>query len=784
MTRIATSLFVVAALLLLVVPAVAKEYNIPILVSDEDDIMDLYYAGNIDEEERDLLIQILQDPLDINEAGRDDFYNLPDITYELADRIIAVRKKKRFSRVSQLKKIEGLTDLIYQQIQPFVHHVPEVKKKKKLPSEVKGKAEFRVVDGIADDDVKNPEMYLKAESRWRNVRAGVLMSMVNGIGPPRKVDYYQDVWKANNSDELLCGESGAGNYNVCGGDFSDQYLYPGEENSASSLEFGKYKYVLRTSGRTYRVPWPKAYASYEGEGWKLLAGSYKIGFGQRLVFDNSGRNNPYGFRPDVHIYTDKESLRADRGLMGVAGTIQLVRSKRVSWDVSPFFSWSRYDRHQNDLNHRTAEDPWGERDSGALVPYIMVSKLNSDRQGSSGLDYWKMANQQLPLAYDELIFGGNTTLHFLSKSHVGVTGYGARVGFHLDDPDTRFTPASGYPDREWFGAVGLDMAFVEVPYLGLFGEAAVTDTGGMGSLIRGVFNRKGLLTELLFRYYGDDFDNPHARGLAAADEWSGNRDRGELGVALDGSWKPVKWFRVKLGTDVWQTTMTKYSYDNKYVTYGEGNQLKAWRNKTFLRTDFYPLPWLQLGAQAMSQDNDLEYDGWTYEATSKGGDVYTKGADIDFNGQRWRYAFDVFLRPHKIFSARLLYVLDSYQQGSLICPKDYYLHPCDGVHKLFRKDHYASALFVVRPMTWLSLKFRAKYEKENFEDLTSDSSEDLSEGEELEVSGGEWVTGYLAADFGPFAGFSFGGKGEVLAFVDDPSKSQEYYWRATLRYVF
>ena len=46
--------------------------------------------------------------------------------------------------------------------------------------------------------------------------------------------------------------------------------------------------------------------------------------------------------------------------------------------------------------------------------------------------------------------------------------------------------------------------------------------------------------ETSLRYYGRDYDNPHSRGIAAASETFGKRQRNEMGARMRFVAKPIK----------------------------------------------------------------------------------------------------------------------------------------------------------------------------------------------------------------------------------------------------
>ncbi len=102
-------------------------------ITSEDDLWDLteweynydeeewvYAGGDISEEDYELLRDLFNNPVDLNTASRKELYNLPAMTYPLADRIIAYRERYGpFEKPEDIKKVPGVED-IYPQIEPFI----------------------------------------------------------------------------------------------------------------------------------------------------------------------------------------------------------------------------------------------------------------------------------------------------------------------------------------------------------------------------------------------------------------------------------------------------------------------------------------------------------------------------------------------------------------------------------------------------------------------------------------------------------------------------------------
>ncbi|MBA7681416.1 hypothetical protein ES703_89754 [subsurface metagenome] len=100
-------------------------------ITSEDDLRDLagewdydaeeYVDGEITNEDYETLRDLFDNKVNLNTADRDELYNLPEIGYNLADRIIEYRKKYGlFKSKEEIKKIPGITLEIYEQMEPFI----------------------------------------------------------------------------------------------------------------------------------------------------------------------------------------------------------------------------------------------------------------------------------------------------------------------------------------------------------------------------------------------------------------------------------------------------------------------------------------------------------------------------------------------------------------------------------------------------------------------------------------------------------------------------------------
>ena len=489
----------------------ARVLPAPVYAADEEELRSLYVDGALTEEDFELLVELLGDPVDINRARRNALYDLPGITASMARTIADDRKANGpFASVDALLRIDGMTADVVEQLRPFAEAMPVRTSSSPVRGSVKARTALHFAPeeplthdhpGATHDALqlgygRAPNSYLQARLRYRRwLKVGFMGLAQDGVNAlawdPASRDFYAS-W---------------------GGPY---------------LEFGK------------------AYAQLQGDDKLLILGSYTAGFGLGLAFDSTNRTHPHGLYPDLmRSGTDRYTLR--KGQMGVAGSLERLDLGGAWLDTTAFASSWRYDAYQYDVGVSGGEliDPMLEDEPS---PRVWVQ----DRDGTWVKGGWL----NLPNVYQESILGANSTLHVAQDQvEVGLTAYvGAldtSVVRGMEGPDD-IVLRGGFPQAHTYGAVGLNGAWFPA-----FGEVrlegAQSFTGGQAVLLKGLVDlpRHGEI-ETSLRHYGKDFDNPHARGLAAPDEYGGMRDRDEQGARIKLTYDPTLWLGTRLFGDIWR----------------------------------------------------------------------------------------------------------------------------------------------------------------------------------------------------------------------------------------
>jgi hypothetical protein len=276
--------------------------------------------------------------------------------------------------------------------------------------------------------------------------------------------------------------------------------------------------------------------------------------------------------------------------MGVAASMRDVKLGSGILEAHAFASYQPRDIYQYELYDRSKCDDPRSEDPECSSPDVYQTAgdpLNPSPEYSF---------QTLPNMYAEQIVGGNVAYSLDRRTHVGVTGYGAQVDWLVDGIDLDFQEWSSLPFGGGFGAVGVDAA-KGIGNTDLHAEVTrsfdgMPSGGGLGALVRAVTAWGKNEVESSIRYYDQDFANPHARPIAAPDEFDGLRARDETGARVKYTGEFDKRFRVRSKVDFW----TSPSEESKEVS-------------VFVRGDMELNDRITLGAWTQYQDRDLSRKG-------------------------------------------------------------------------------------------------------------------------------------------------------------------------------
>lgn len=509
-------MWVCGLLLALAYPSIthATEYEIFIDVDTEEELYDLFITDQIDEDTFNTLVELRRRGVDLNTADRNLLYSLPNLTYDDVDAILAYRAEVGVIHApGDLAAAGVITPDKLGSILTFVQAYDQRRKLTATHGWVRYQAAWSVEDRTL------PPMALQA-------RITTLRQLTIGVaGFVTRQRPGNPIWDPTR--EAMLAPAMAPRVNV-----------------------------------------PKYFVQWDTERFGVIAGTYRIGFGQRLTFDNTDRYTPNGFvmddavyRPtdlgqicresagelpqtacpsgdDDNTYYGTKDFRWRDSLRGIAiGAKHL--SMPVGWvQLYGFGSWQPKQIYQYQVRDADKCPDALADDDSCSAPEVLVLREDQDRFAPTS----SHKTQTLPNMYDEFVGGGNFTWFYDRRTHVGLTGYGATAAWRVEGANLDFQDWSTTPYGGTWGAIGADAAWgkgwsdlgVEVSRsFDSMTSSLVRDYeyggGGFAGIVRHTSTFGANELELSARYYDKEYANPYAGPISQADKYQGNRARDEAG---------------------------------------------------------------------------------------------------------------------------------------------------------------------------------------------------------------------------------------------------------------
>lgn len=504
----------VVAMVAVLVPrsAHAIEYETFVDVDNEEELYELFITDQISEDTFNTLVELRRRGVDLNEASRAQLYSLPNLTYDDVDRILAYREEAGVIHTPSDLVAAGV--LSREKLGSILTFVQAYDRRRKLGA-AHGWVRYQTAWSQGDRTV--PPMTLQARiTTLRQLTVGVAGFVTRQRpGAP--------IWDPNR-DAMIADEM------------------------------------------QVRFSAPKFFAQWDTEKFGVIAGTYRIGFGQRLTFDSTTRYTPNGFVLDDAVYRPNDlgvGCRESTGELasspctGAAGSEYVTKDFRwrdsqrgvaigakhlevpTGWlQIYGFGSWQTRQIYQYEIYDRnTCDDPRSE-DPACSAPDVFVS-----REGQPLLEPTASHKfQTFPNMYDEFLGGGNFTWFYDRRTHVGVTGYGGTALWRVEGADLDFQEWADTPFGGSWGAIGADMAWgkgwsdlgAEVTrsfdsMKRVTGEDSDYGGGGFAGIVRQTSTFGSNELEFSARYYDKNFANPYAGPISQGDQYDGNRARDEAG---------------------------------------------------------------------------------------------------------------------------------------------------------------------------------------------------------------------------------------------------------------
>ncbi len=563
-------------------PAAAIPYETFIDIDDQSDLEDLLAAGDISQDTYDQLLDLLSRGVDLATADRNELYSLPNLTYDDVDKILAYRSlnKGRLADPGELTTAGALSQEKLLAIAEFLVVRPPGENPANLHGWVRA-----MTRAAASDRIIAPFLLRARFTAYKHLSAGFAFTTTRlRIGDPS----YD-----RNRDALIADPRGL------------------------------------------QVHLPKAYVKWETENVAAVVGSFRAGFGQRLIFDNSNDYTPNGLYLDDQLFyspnLDRDCKRSTGELAGTPCPEDVPQNY-----VTPDFVW-RDALFGVGLGAKNIEAGagwlqlfgWASASTRSIYQYELVDSAICDDphdnspQCSAPAVYVRPEGNQLqptaafaystlPDVFAEKLVGGNLSYFADRRNSVGITAYGATETDLVKGIALDFQEWSRYPTGRTFGAAGANFAFGR-DWLDVFGEAGLNVTtivdpngrnatervlagGGPAAILRVTATRQREELELVARYYSTEYANPYGKPIAQPDEREGQRARDEAGVRAR-YLTSTKRYTLRALIDLWIPPSTIRDGD--------------WQPKldTYVRTDVKSSDELKLGLWLRYQDKDLTRGG-------------------------------------------------------------------------------------------------------------------------------------------------------------------------------
>lgn len=683
--RLSRALGFTCCVLLLSGTASAVQYEVFIDIEAEEDLYDLLAAEQISEASFDALLLLHQTRVDLNRAERQELYLLPNLSYSAVDGMLAYRDVVGvIGSLDELAWAGVLDTMLANSIRAFVR--------------------------VRDPNPTRPETsgMLRIQSRWtgRNDRlppASAVQARVEALG---------------NLDVGLAGAL--------------------TRNRLRRVRWDPSRSALSAAAESVRFEVPKAYAEWEEQDWEIVAGTYRIGFGQRLTFDVTGQVSPNGSFGDNELRRDNElGLRCRRAAGELRGSpCPSLREVRVTPDFTwsnrlsgvalglkkltlgpgwlQGYAWGSYQVHRasgNELADAAAcGDPRRNDDPACAAPTVYIRGSDPSRPSSEA----RFAT--LPIMYAEGLAGANLSYFWNGRAHVGVTGYGSAPRWLVRGATLGFQEFAQKPFGGPFGALGLDAAF-GFRSQDLFVELArsfdaQSGGGGYAAVLRSVTTLGGGEIDVSLRYYGSNYANPYARPISAPDELGGLRARDETGVRLRATARLKRNVGLRTIIDGWRALSSaqlnallftriewRVTPALRWASWGEYRNTGAQRITLATRLTFRPLRAVALSGQLQYRWGGRVAGVRLQQDFTAIFDLTTRPIELLRLRARVRYDFDDVWNNH-----RLPQTLWSYLDAALTVRKHDLLR-CRYDFRLFLDERESTLARVPSPEHWLWVEY-------------------------------------------------------------------------------
>lgn len=452
-------------------------------IQNQDDLDELFMQGEISEQTRDNLSDLLQNPLDVNSASVEQLYELPGITLWMAKQIVKQRNLSGTFNRSQFMQLEFITPSLFEQITPFITF-----QKRSLGisfvEQVKPQQEFTLSPLYSNDHPL--QSYFVWRFKQANHHAGLLLT----------------------------------------------------QRELTQVQFNPGSGYLASNGPDNYVNFDAVYYADKHPNFTWILGNYNAGFAHGLTFHNSPRRESEGLSVQFPVYQDQTTGRIHQPRK-LLGTAMSMRRKLLQNDLitTVFFSNQRHDLYQYDIQYgadQTFLSLLGECDTPGQEQFDFTCGEDGQWHSNQILDEFgeNVSFTTIRDAFDETLAGTHVAYQF-GDNEIGATHYQSTIRYNFSAPDIVFSPSATYPQTNKLHSTGIN-AVRKFTFSQISFELSRSQNEGWANYVRWLWSKDRSEYKLAYRFYHARYANPHNKAPAARDEYQGLAQSNEEGMLFEG----------------------------------------------------------------------------------------------------------------------------------------------------------------------------------------------------------------------------------------------------------
>ena len=534
---------------LYITPVGARNYSQDIYISNINELYELFENDSLNTEEFLNLFELWQHPVLLNSADAGRFYELPGVNFDLA------------LRMEQQRLHHGA----YRSLADFAL-------RNEIPEELQVQIKSFIVLG--------PSRLAAEEQPTLNNRLSVTSLYMTPL--PRQLERKSP--------------QGVQSFLQWDGQLDDiRWAGAITHRLRTAATYQNDSPYLKSLGPENRLEVEQFHLGSKTPQLEWMLGHYQAGFGQRLTFDTTTRQQPRGIYHSGNVQANHSTGRLAVTPQLFGGALQWSPGTALNPAITTtwFFSRRNLDVYQYDFHYgpdawlspKPLQNPCGNlgTQNNEFTCGADGRWYSSRVQASNSSNYYNFVTLQD--AVRESLGGANFHWH-QGALQAGLVAYRSQLEFLLNIPDPRFAPSAAYPDRNNLWGTGIYANWQQTSHR-VATEISFSQAQGRGLYGLYVFHPPQR-TELQWsvRDYNAYFQNPHGRGEAQSGEVEGLRQTNERGVKFMATTPSIYAGQRAQGAPIlkWVTVADFWQEPYEHVLNPQQN---FWRRRSTTPTHFF-----------------------------------------------------------------------------------------------------------------------------------------------------------------------------------------------------